>query len=229
MGGEEIAAGDETDDRLRSAAGDDRQAADVLAHHVVGRLAKRQILEDRGRRSRQELGQRAGARRFRIEEIAPREHAEQSSARVDHRNSWWALPGEREEIHARDFIERLSRGERHDGLRACVADEHGIEEIRFVVGRHPHAASRDLLRHDALAHQERGDEERRRASAQQRQEPEGLERRLEGEDDGRQERARCPAKIAAIPTSAAIRTSMPAAGRGGRGPRPGAPRAHLRS
>ena len=91
MRGEQVAARDDPDDRARRVAPHDGEAADVLQHHLVRRVAQRVVLVDHDRRAPHELAhrERPDARHLArlarlVEQVAPRHDADQPVA-VDHR------------------------------------------------------------------------------------------------------------------------------------------------
>src|SRR5438105_1157239 len=94
VGAEQIAAREDANDARRIGALDHRQAAHFLAHHVVGGLAQRHVGEDDGWRTADQI---ADAReRLAVDEIAPRDDAEETAAAVDDRE---ALVRRHERVH----------------------------------------------------------------------------------------------------------------------------------
>ena len=73
--------------------------------------------------------------------------------------------------------------------RCGVLDEDLVEKVGGVFGTDANAAASDFFGHDGVAHQKRGDEECRGATAEKRQKAERLVSDFKCKDDGGQEGA----------------------------------------
>ena len=78
----------------------------------------------------------------------------------------------------------------HDVARRAVAHPHLRQAVHLVRGAHVRAAPRELLRHDRVAPEQQRHEVRRRAAGEQREQADGLPRRLEGEHHRGEQRVR---------------------------------------
>ena len=80
---ENIAARNDADDLRRLGAVQNRQAADVVPNHVIGRLSNRAIVVDEFRQACNQILEQLLFSHLRIQQIAPREHAHEYAVGID--------------------------------------------------------------------------------------------------------------------------------------------------
>ena len=82
-----------------------------------------------------------------------------------------------------DLVNGLVLAQRDHISRARIADVNPLEIIRGILRGNAHATTRKFLGHDGVAHEHRGNEIARCATAKERQESERLKSGLKREHD----------------------------------------------
>jgi hypothetical protein len=87
MSAQKVAAGDYADEHSRIVSANHWKSSDSFQHHVVGCVAERVVLEDDRRLSANYFAEQLVAGPRVVDEIAPRNHADQESLGVKHRKT----------------------------------------------------------------------------------------------------------------------------------------------
>jgi len=81
--GDEVTPRDNPDEAVWLVSGDDRKPPDVLAYHMIHRIPKRRIVEHNTGRLLDDAAHGRGSHTA-IEQVAPRDHSDETVVIVDH-------------------------------------------------------------------------------------------------------------------------------------------------
>ena len=208
MRAQQVTARHHPDDRAWSVARHDRHPSHLLAHHVIRRLACRAVVIDHDGRACDEIADTRRDWQLQIEQVAARHDAGQRIVLIENGVALMAAARRPGDDPVADVFDRIGGMEDDRRGRRDVADQDLAQVVGLVFGLDASPAARDLLGHDRECGMSRSDTRiRRGAPARSGSRPIGWRVVSNAKTTEASSACEAPAKIAAMPTSAAMRAS----------------------